>query len=173
MANINFFTYIITFLSYMAAQVLLVRNLVLFDKAFCYIYLAALLLIPFEASTIALMLTGFFTGVVMDIFYDTLGMHTAACVLIMYIRPWWSKINTPRGGYEGVAAPSVKGISIEWFFMFALPLILIHHLTLFFIEAGGLHMIFFTLTKVVASTIFTFVTLLITQYLFHTSGRTL
>jgi hypothetical protein len=77
---------------------------------------------------------------------------------------------TPKGGYENLAIPTLKGTGLDWFSTYAFPLVLIHSFTLFFIEAGGFHMFFFTLTKVIATTLLTFVIILITQYLFY-SGR--
>ena len=77
---------IIIFLAYVAIQVLFVRNLVLFDTAFCFVYVAFLLLIPLETGPLILMLLGFLTGFVIDIFYDSLGIHSAACVLLTFIQ---------------------------------------------------------------------------------------
>lgn len=161
------------FIAYVGLQILLAKNLVLFDKAFCFVYVAFLLLLPFEVGPLLLMGIGFLTGMVIDVFYDSLGIHAAACVLIMYARPYWKNLITPRGGYEIGMEPTLKLMKFEWFATYALPLILVHHLALFFIEAGGLHMFFFTFAKVLFSTVFTFISVIIIQYLFYTSKRSL
>lgn len=173
MNNRNAVIQIFYFLIYLGLQILLAKNMVLFDKAFCYVYIAFLLLLPFETGPLLLMIIGFFTGITVDIFYDSFGIHAAASVLIMYLRPYWKNLITPRGGYELGMEPTLKLMKFEWFTTYAIPLILIHHLMLFFIEAGGLHMFFFTITKVLFSTIFTFITIVIIQYLFYTSKRSL
>ncbi|MTI33625.1 Rod shape-determining protein MreD [Xanthovirga aplysinae] len=167
----NPFSQILNFAVYIATQVLLVRNLVLFDRGFCFIYIGFLLLIPFEISTTVLMLIGFGTGLIVDIFYDTLGMHTAACVLLMFLRQSWINLLTPRGGYENVYYPSLKMMGVEWFATYALPLIFVHHLLLFYLEAAGFEFFFFTLTKVLASVAFTFLTILIVQFLFYPAPK--
>ena len=162
---------IISFILYLLLQVTLVRNMVLFDVAFCYVYLAFLILLPFEIRPVLLMIIGFLCGLMVDIFYDSLGIHAAACVLIAFIRPHWTKTVPPRGGYEMGMRPTIKIMGFSWFITFTLPLILIHHAVLFFVEAGGLHLFGFTLIKVISSTILTFLVIVILQYLFYRSSR--
>ena len=70
------------FVLYLALQILLVRNVVLFDYGFCFIYIACILLLPNEISRTWLMIIAFVTGLIVDTFYNTLGMHAAATVLM-------------------------------------------------------------------------------------------
>ncbi|GJM29348.1 MAG: rod shape-determining protein MreD [Cyclobacteriaceae bacterium] len=162
---------IISFILYLLLQVTVVRNMVLFDTAFCYVYVAFLILLPFEIRPVLLMIIAFLCGIMIDIFYDSLGIHAAACVLIAFIRPFWTKTVPPRGGYEMGMKPTIRIMGFSWFLTFTLPLILIHHLVLFFVEAGGLHLFGFTLVKVISSTILTFLVMVILQYLFYRSTR--
>ena len=173
MNNQNIPGVIISFFSYLLLQVLLVRNLVLFDMAFCYIYVAFILLLPFDTSRILLMLLGFLCGFVVDIFYDTLGIHAFACVLIAFIKPFWTNAIPPRGGYEIGMGPTIKIMGFSWFLTYSLPLIFVHHLALFFVEAGGLHLFGFTIVKVIFSSILTFIVMVILQYLFYQRRRAL
>jgi hypothetical protein len=162
---------IISFILYLLLQVTVVRNMVLFDTAFCYVYVAFIILLPFEIRPVLLMIIAFLCGLMVDIFYDSLGTHAAACVLIAFIRPSWTRTVPPRGGYEMGMKPTIKIMGIGWFLTFTLPLILIHHTVLFFVEAGGLHLFGFTLIKVISSTILTFLVMVILQYLFYRSSR--
>lgn len=162
---------IISFVLYLLLQVTVVRNMVLFDVAFCYVYVAFLLLLPFEINPVHLMIIGFISGLLIDIFYDTLGLHAAGCVLIAFLRPYWTKTVRPRGGYEVGMKPTIKVMGLIWFLTFSLPLIFLHHSVLFFVEAGGLHLFGFTIVKVISSTILTFLVIVILQYLFYRSSR--
>jgi len=164
---------IISFVLYLLLQVTIVRNMVLFDVAFCYVYVAFLLLFPFETRPALLLIIGFICGLLIDIFYDTLGIHAAACVLIAFLRPYWAKTVPPRGGYEIGMKPTIKVMGLMWFLTFTLPLIFIHHMVLFFVEAGGLHLLGFTIVKVISSAILTFLVIVILQYLFNRSSRRL
>jgi len=162
---------IITFSVYIAVQVLFIRNLVLFDTAFCFVYVAFLLLIPFETGPLIFMVLAFLTGIVIDIFYDSLGIHSAACVLLAFIRPYWIKLLTPRGGYEQSSQLSLKVMGLEWFSTYGFSLIFLHHLTLFFLEAGSFQWFFFTLSKAFFSAIFSFSMVVIFQYMAHVRRR--
>jgi hypothetical protein len=162
---------ITSFILFLALQVTVVRNMVLFDTAFCYVYVAFIILLPFEITPVPLMVVAFLCGLMIDIFYDSLGIHAAACVLIAFLRPYWTRTVPPRGGYEIGMRPTIKIMGFSWFLTFTLPLILIHQLVLFFIEVGGLHLFGFTLVKVISSTVLTFLVIVILQYLFYRSTR--
>jgi hypothetical protein len=157
---------------YVLLQIFIVRNLVLFDVAFSFIYVAFLLLLPFELATITCMLLGFGTGLLIDAFYNTFGIHAAACVFIMYIRRYWINVLTPRGGYELGMAPGPHSMGLRWFITYALPLILVHHSILFFVEIGGFELFYYTLIKILSSALFTFVLITVIQYIIHTPRRT-
>ena len=162
---------LISFILYLFLQVTVVRNMVLFDTAFCYVYVAFIILLPFEITPVLLMVVAFLCGFMIDIFYDTLGIHAAACVLIAFLRPYWIKTVPPRGGYEIGMRPTIKIMGFSWFMTYTLPLILIHHTVIFFVEIGGLHLFGFTFVKVISSTVLTFLVVVILQYLFYRSTR--
>ena len=173
MQGISIFAQVFYFLIYLLLQVVLMQNVVLFDVAFCFLYVGFLLMLPFDAGAIRLMLLGLLMGLCVDIFYNSFGIHAAASVFIMYIRPYVVNLLAPRGGYEPGMTPKLKVMGLEWFSAYSLILIFLHHLILFFVEAGGFDMFLYTLLKVVASTVFTFVVILIIQYLFYSAKRSI
>lgn len=166
--NSRHYTYIVvSFVLYTLAQVLLIKNLALYDFALCFAYTGFLLLFPIDTGKITFLIVGFVTGFVIDIFYDMPGINAAACVLLTYMRPLWLQVVTPRGGYEDAEMPTVRMLGLQWFIIYALPLIFAHHCLLFYAEAGGFQMFWFTLLKVFATTAFTFVVVVMVQYLFY------
>lgn len=154
------------FFVYLFFQVLILKNAVLFHTAFCFLYVAYLLTIPVETNPLVLMLAGFALGFLVDMFYDSLGLHAMACVFIMYFRNYWLTTLTPQGGYDSNTTPSIAEFGLQWFLTYVIPLIFIHHTLLFFTEAGGFDYFWHTVTKIVASTLFTVVVVLLTEYLF-------
>src|SRR3954463_6991862 len=96
---------VISFFVYLFYQVLILKNVVLFHTSFCFLYLAYLLLLPVESNPLFLMAIGFIMGFFVDVFYDSLGLHALACVLITYIRNYWLNMITPQGGYDSNAIP--------------------------------------------------------------------
>ncbi len=163
----DFFLQAIYFVIYVGLQLIFIRNLVLFDVAFCFVYVSFILLLPFETDTVLLLLLSLGTGLIVDSFYDTFGIHAAACVLIGYLRPWVLRIITPRGGYEQNIRISIQYMGREWFFMYSLILIGFHHLALFLIEASQWSLVPAALLKAVCSTAFTWTILIIIQYLVY------
>ncbi|MBC7923117.1 MAG: Rod shape-determining protein MreD, partial [Ferruginibacter sp.] len=126
-----------SFLLYAAAQVFFVRNLELWHYAFCYVYVAFLLLLPFETDSVLLLVLGFAAGLVMDVFYDTLGIHAAACVLMTFLRPGVIRLITPRSDLDEGTQLSLKSMGPPWVLSYAVVLVFIHHAFLFFLEAAN------------------------------------
>lgn len=151
-------------------QVLLLKDFVLFDRAFLFVYIMALILLPVEISPLLLIVIGFFTGLTVDIFYNTQGIQALACVLIMFLRPYFFQL-VSSSRYEPGTNLNIREMGIAWFLTFCFPLIFIHHLTIFFTEAASTAFFMFTLSKVFFSSIFTFVVALLIQYMFIKSRR--
>jgi len=161
----------ISFFLYLFFQVLILKNSVLFHAAFCFLYIAYLLLLPVETNPMLLMLAGFIMGFFIDMFYDSLGLHALSCVLIMYVRNFWLARLTPQGGYDNSAIPGIAASGLQWFLVYAAPLIFVHHAVLFFTEVGGFQYFGFTIMKVLCSTVYTTIVILIVQYLFPGGKR--
>lgn len=161
----------ILFFIYAFAQVLLLKNLVLFNSAFCFLYIAFILLLPVETNNLILMLIGFLLGFTIDIFYDSLGLHAFTTVIIAYLRNYWLATITPQGGYDSGAMPNLGNNGLQWFLVYTVPMIFLHHSILFFIEATGFSMFWFTMLKIVASLMFTMTVMLLLQYLSPSQRR--
>jgi hypothetical protein len=162
---------LISFFLYLIFQIVILKNVVLFHTAFCFVYVAFLLLLPVETGKLLLLAIGFVMGIIVDTFYDSLGLHAFACVFIMYLRGFWLGRLTPQGGYDAGAVPGIAMNGAQWFLVYSVPLIFVHHLLLFFIEVGGVHYAGFTLAKVAASTVFTAMVIVLVQFLFPTGRR--
>ncbi len=153
-----------SFLLYMAAQVFFVRNLVIGGYAFCFVYVAFLLLLPFETSLVLLLLLGFLTGLATDIFYDTLGLHAAACVLLTFLRPSVLRLITPRSELDAGMKMSLRSMGTSRFLLYTVTLVFVHHAFLFYVEAASWSLVLLALVKTVCSTLFTMTVIVIIQY---------
>ncbi len=155
----------IYFLLFLALQIIFFLNLSLGNYAFCFVYVGFILLLPVEIPPLALMLLSFLMGLCVDIFYNTLGIHTAACVLLGFMRPYVMNFLTPRGGYDEGAVLTVFSMGFRWLATYATILVFIHHLALFMIEAWEFSIFFHTLFKAICSSLFTLVVYFLFQYL--------
>jgi hypothetical protein len=155
--------YVIQWLVLVALQVLLFKDLVFFNTAFCLAYIAAFLLLPFELGTGWVMLLGFGSGLVIDIFYDTLGVHAAAAVLTAYARGLLLKALTPAGGYEGYMEPTLPSMGFQWYALFVFPLAAIYCFSVFVLEYAAVSSLPLAGLKAVASCVFTGFMVLLVQ----------
>ncbi|HMQ01219.1 MAG TPA: Rod shape-determining protein MreD [Cyclobacteriaceae bacterium] len=163
--------YIFGFIAYLFLQVIVLRNIIVFDTAFCFAYIVFLLMLPVETATINLLFIAMLMGISVDTFYDSLGVHAASSVFIMFIRNGWLKLLTPQGGYDPGVRPVISLNGFSWFIVYSVPLIFIHHTLIFYIEAGGFHLFGYTLLKVVFSTLLTALVIVLLQYIFPVKGR--
>lgn len=161
----------ISFFLFLLLQVVLFKKLVLFNTAFCFIYVAFILLMPIETNPLILMLIAFGLGLLIDIFYDHQGMHAAATVAVAYVRNYWLAAITPQGGYDVGSTPTLGGNGMFWFLSYSIPLVLLHHIILFFIDAGGFSLLGITMAKALASVLFTMIVLVLHQYMFFQRAR--
>jgi hypothetical protein len=156
---------VIFFFLYLLAQVLLFKRLVLFNTSFCFLYVAFILMLPNETNILVLMGVAFLMGFSVDIFYDSLGLHAFSLVMVAYLRNYWLNTITPQGGYDSNTSPGLAMNGLQWFLVYTLPLIFVHHAVLFFVEAGGFGLFWYTMLKIIGSTVFTMAIMLMLQYL--------
>lgn len=171
MENRNTLGQLLASIAFLLLQVLLVRYISLGDYAWCMAYLAIILLLPLEVGVIPLMLIGFGSGLVVDIFGSTPGIHAAATVLLAFTRNFWLGLITPQGGYEQGSNLLIQNLGFTWFLTYAYPLIFIHHLLLFALEAGNLSLLGSVLLSTLLSSFFTLGSIVLIQYLFYKGGR--
>ena len=154
----------IYFFVYLLVQVMLFKQLVLFNSTFCFFYVAFILLLPIETNSLILMGIAFLLGFSIDIFYDSLGLHAFSLVLVAYLRNYWLGTITPQGGYDAGEGPTLAVNGLQWFLVYSVPLVFVHHFILFFTEAGGFGIFWFTMMKVITSLLFTMFVILFLQY---------
>lgn len=171
MNSSRIFILIGSFIIFTLVQVLILKNLVLFGVAFCFLHVLFILLLPIETKTIPSLLIAFGLGLMVDLFYDTIGIHTASLLIVAFIRKPWIKILTPTGGYDDNLQPSMLNMGFGWFATFSIPLFLIYNVAFFFIESLGTDLFIPVVQKIIASTIFVFVMSIIVQLLFYRRRR--
>ena len=138
----------------MLLQVLLFDQLQLWGACHPYIYVLCLLMMPITLTHSVDMLIGAVAGVIMDIFSNTLGVHMAACTLIMFIRPYLIGVivNDKDRLNEQI---SLRAIGMEAFVKYAIILVLIHHITVFSLAAWSWDHIGFVLLETLVSSLIT------------------
>ncbi len=154
----------ITFLIYLILQIVVVRNFVLFDVAFCFIYIACILLLPNEIPPTWVIVISFLIGLLVDIFYNTAGVHASACTAVGFMRGYIIKFLFPTKGLDTEVVITLEDMGGERFVRYVAILTFVHHTILFFVEAGGVQFFLITLLKVICSVLFTTFMIVILQY---------
>lgn len=157
--------YFLRILLYGGMQIFFLKNLALFHVAFCFVYVYFTLQFHSSTPPLQLLLLSFLLGLFVDLFYDYLGLHAAALVALAFARQYWLRRIVPAGNSDGGFVPDIATHGLLWFVTYALPLIFLHHLVLFFAEMGGFQLFWRTLLKAAASSVFTLTGVIVVQYL--------
>jgi rod shape-determining protein MreD len=155
---------IIRFLIVILFQILVMDNVMLNGYMIPYVYVIFILLMPFETPRWVQLLAGFLLGMGIDIFEHTPGMHTAATVLVAFIRPYLLDLLAPRDGYEPDTFPRIHYYGFLWFLKYTLIIVAVHHLALFYLEVFQLKDFLSTLLRVILSTLLSASTIVLSQY---------
>jgi hypothetical protein len=100
-----------------------------------YLYYLFILWLPFSVSRLGLLIVGFLTGLLLDYFMMTPGLHAAACLLIAYVRPILINILTPKEVAEfNYREPSPKAMQWTPYAVYVFILTLLHHSYMVFLE---------------------------------------
>lgn len=156
--------YALTFVALIALQLLVLNNINLGGYINPYVYILFIMLLPFEIPGWILLILGFLTGLIIDAFSGTLGMHSSATLFIAFIRPTvLSNIST----YElddKKGSPTMSMNDIGWFIKYTLVMVFAHHFVLFYLETFSFTHFFATLLRIILSSILTVLFILLSQF---------
>jgi len=158
---------ILRFIILILLQVLIVRNINLGTYFIMLPYVLFILSLPFETPRLLILGISFFTGLTIDLFYSTPGLHASACTSMGFARYYVLKFVAPRDGYDVVVQPTIEDMGLEWFLKYAGVLIFVHHFLFFYLEVFRFDEFFRTFFRVILSTIGTFLLVYLIQFLFY------
>jgi len=118
-----------------------------------YLYYLFILWLPFSIPRLGLLALGFLCGLLLDYFKMTPGLHTAACVLVAYARPFIIGILIPKETTEfNYHEPSPRGMGWGPYMMYAFILTILHHTYLTVLEWLQFGSLLHLLVKILATT---------------------
>lgn len=158
--------FISRFIVLMLVQVVVLNNIQFSGYINPFVYIMFIMMLPVRLPKALLLVIAFVTGLVVDMFSNTMGMHAAACVFMAFTRPSVLKLLAPRDGYEAESSPSARELGFTWFLIYAAILTLIHHFVLFYIEVFRFSEFLSTFLRVILSSAATLIVIMISQYLF-------
>lgn len=131
------------------------------------VYVLFILMLPFQVSGFWLLSLGFLTGLTIDFFQHTPGMHAAAAVFLAFARPGIIRLVGRKEDLEPWQYPNVRDSGSIWFLAYTIILVFLHHTFLFFLEVFRLSEFFQTFLKILTNTALTSVIIMVIQYLFY------
>ena len=131
------------------------------------VYPLAILLLPIRTPRGLVILIGFALGFFVDIFYDSLGVHAAATVMMAFSRKIVLGFLEPYGGYALDQIPTLKNMGFYWFFIYSGTLLAIHFVFYFSMEAFSFVFFFQILMNTIFSLIFSLLLLFLIQLIFN------
>lgn len=154
------------FIGLVLLQVLILNNIQFSSILNPFLYVYFLIVLPVDFRPSVALLLGFLLGFTIDMFCQTLGMHTIAATFAGFCRPYILQYMSPRDGYEFSRIPGVKQMGWLWFTTYSGLMIFMHHLTLFFVEMFRMSGLLNTIGKTIGSTLLTLTLVLIIQLIF-------
>jgi len=144
--------YIASFVGLILLQLFIFNNIQLSGYVNPYVYVMFILILPLNIPSWILLLISFMTGFVVDLFSGTFGVHTFATVMAGFARPWVLSLNVALEASDPGSSPSSHIGGRRWFMIYALTVVLVHHLSLFYVEVFSFTGFFRTLLRVMFST---------------------
>lgn len=166
MLNLRFLINIVTIFILVLIQVFIFSN-INFNGSICpYIYIIFILLYPPDRNRYVFLLLCFLLGLGVDIFEDTGGINAFSSVVLGFLSKYIIRMVSGTKFFE-VEEFRFSDFSMGQWFFYTLIMVVIHHLTLFFMETFSFSNALNTLLKAVYSSAFTIVFILFYLILFR------
>lgn len=167
--NSALFVNIFRFGILLALQIVLFNSMNFLGYISPFPYILFIILYPVNGNKIGLLLASFLLGIIMDVFSNSGGIHTAACITLAYYRPYIFKFSFGLS-YE-YQTIRLNDVLTPERFSFILFSVLLHHIILFILEAFRISFIWNILIRTALSTLFTIIICIIIIYLIKPNKR--
>lgn len=168
---LDLFGNIIRFLVLVGIQVLILNRIDLTPYTNAYLYVMFILMLPINMNKVLLLIVSLLTGLVIDLFSNTPGMHSTACLLIAFIRPGFLNILVPRENFDSTIKLSWTGMGSAKFMVYSATLIFVHHLVLLSIESFLSHSILNLLIRIMTCSVTTLLLVVLSQMLMSNPAK--
>lgn len=167
--NSALFVNIFRFLLLLAVQIIVFNNMNFLGYISPFPYILFIILYPVNGNKSGLLFAGFLLGIIMDMFSNSGGIHTTACLVLAYFRPYLFRFSFGLS-YE-YQTVKLNDVLTPERFSFILLSVVIHHFILFILEAFKVSFFLDVLFRTLLSTIFTIIICIIIIYLIKPNKR--
>lgn len=167
--NSALFVNIFRFLLLLAVQIVVFNNMNFLGYISPFPYILFIILYPVNSNKSGLLAASFFLGLIMDMFCNSGGIHTTACLILAFYRPYLFKFSFGLS-YE-YQTVKLNDVLTPERFTFILLSVVIHHFVLFILEAFKISFFWDILIRTLFSTVFTIIICIIIIYLIKPNKR--
>ena len=157
------------FILLLAVQIIFFNNMGFLGFIMPLPYILFIILYPVNGNKSGLLVASFLLGLIMDIFSNSGGIHTTACLVLAFVRPSIFKFSFGVS-YE-YQTIKLNDVLTPERFSFILISVVVHHFTLFILEAFQVSFLLDILLRAFLSTIFTVISCIIIIYLIKPNKR--
>ncbi|HBS52438.1 MAG TPA: rod shape-determining protein MreD [Flavobacterium sp.] len=167
--NSSLFFNLFRFIILLSLQVIVFNNINLFGFISPFPYILFIILYPVNGNKSGLLVASFLLGIILDMFSNSGGIHTTACLFLAYFRPSIFKFAFGVS-YEYQTIKLNDTLTPERF-SFLLVAVVLHHLVLFIFEAFQFSLVWDILIRTLLSSIVTLIICIIIIYLIKPNKR--
>ena len=160
---------IFRFVLLLAVQIVIFNNMNFLGYISPFPYILFIILYPVNGNKSGLLIASFLLGLIMDMFSNSGGIHTTACLVLAYFRPYIFKFSFGLS-YE-YQTIKLNDVLTPERFSFILLSVVIHHFTLFIFEAFQFSFLLDILLRALLSSVFTILICIIIIYLIKPNRR--
>ena len=168
---VKIITQLLRFIFLVGIQVIILNHIQWNGYVNPYVYVLFILLLPVEIPNWLLLIVAFITGITIDMFGSSGGMHAAATVFMAFARPGVLRLIAPRDGYESDTNLIPQVMGFNWFITYLSIMVVLHHLMCFYLEVFRFSEFFITFFKSILNSVITITLILIGEYLFGQSKK--
>lgn len=145
----------------LAIQLMVMNNIHLFGYATPLLIGYMILCFRCSSSRITLIVWGFVTGFIFDLFSNTMGMGMASMTLLGFIQPYLLQRFMPKDETDKFR-PTLRTMGLTNYILYALSALFVLHFAFYFLEAFSLSNFLLTFAAILVGTLVsTFLLLLI------------
>lgn len=119
-----------------------------------FVYFIIILDLPLKINPLLSMLVAFSLGIVIDMFYNTFGMHASACVFLAFLRHYFVILLLPRDGFDMNTTFTIKNVGFLKYLFYIGILSISYHLWFFIFERFSFDFFLLRLSQALTSGIF-------------------
>ncbi len=140
-------------------QVLVLNNIQFLGYINPYIYILFILSLPYQTPRWFTLILAFLIGLTIDTFSNTMGMHAFASVMVAFLRTGIIKLFTAiEEGNNPI--PSFHTFGVSAYIKYVVAMVVIHHATLFIMEAFSFSNFWIMSLKIIMSSTLTILLIL-------------